>query len=888
MIIKKLFLTSFGKFENYEVDFTKGVNVIYGLNEAGKSTIHKFIEGMFFGFMKPGGKRKTYLSEHARYKPRGKKEYYGSMIIEQDGIEYFLTRDFDRNNPSVTLQNNVTGKDMTKSLDIDSSTRLPDVAQFFHLDFSIYRNTLSIEQLKSDTFDDNTPQILVEKLTNLATSKDEAISIIAVNDVLKKRSDEIGKESQKTKPYYQKSQLVTELQTELQQSKQQYETMNTFASEYYKIGQTIQSLEQRIEEMKRQEIQYENELKKEKYLVVKQIDEERTDIQKKMSNIQQYQHVSEEDYSTAVIANKTYLESKEQLDIQLKQLLEIQEKRSDLEQQMESFPLFKDGVSYQDIYEDIQQFQSLKNDIQSIKEAISSIQKEEKSFNETNRSIKDDYVRYITNIERMNHEDEDHKQNKSDLQFQLHSLQQSRPSKGTYVFAICLIPIIIGVFWVIALRKKQRELDGLISDVEQKIRIEEECIQSKNEETKQLLAINTQLLEKHHVLNKVELQLKYEKYMIHEASINELRDQLKSSTEALQEKELAFTSMKETVVNILTKANFSEMTENVLPEIKASYQSYVSTKQEFQMIQMKEEQIQHRVADLENKITTSKRDMKRIFEQNSVTSLSELQDAIEKLHEYNDFVKQEQFLNQRLKDAIGFVDIQEFESEIDFNSVVTYDKEIHNSLSSKIDIDEKELREQIKRHSTLQQQITQIESGFRHPDHIEKELQYQLELLDEMKSEYQAIQTAMEVIMELSNEISYEFAPTLNHAISTMIETVTKGAYSNVKIDRNMNMLVFDKKHNMNVDVKEFSRGTIDQIYVSLRFAVNELVGHKNHPIIMDDAFVNYDDQRIQTIIDILVERVAKSKQQVLLFTCQSREKEYLEQENREFNLIEL
>lgn len=50
MHIKKVHLSSFGKYQNKELTLEKGVNLIYGPNEAGKSTFHKFIEGMFYGF----------------------------------------------------------------------------------------------------------------------------------------------------------------------------------------------------------------------------------------------------------------------------------------------------------------------------------------------------------------------------------------------------------------------------------------------------------------------------------------------------------------------------------------------------------------------------------------------------------------------------------------------------------------------------------------------------------------------------------------------------------------------------------------------------------------------------------------------------------------------
>lgn len=53
MIINKINITSFGGIKNKSFDFTDGINVIYGENEAGKSTICSFLQAMLYGMNKP-------------------------------------------------------------------------------------------------------------------------------------------------------------------------------------------------------------------------------------------------------------------------------------------------------------------------------------------------------------------------------------------------------------------------------------------------------------------------------------------------------------------------------------------------------------------------------------------------------------------------------------------------------------------------------------------------------------------------------------------------------------------------------------------------------------------------------------------------------------------
>ena len=55
MRIRKLRINGFGKFENREFVLKPGMNVFYGRNESGKSTLQSFIKGMLFGLK--GGRR---------------------------------------------------------------------------------------------------------------------------------------------------------------------------------------------------------------------------------------------------------------------------------------------------------------------------------------------------------------------------------------------------------------------------------------------------------------------------------------------------------------------------------------------------------------------------------------------------------------------------------------------------------------------------------------------------------------------------------------------------------------------------------------------------------------------------------------------------------------
>ena len=69
------------------------------------------------------------------------------------------------------------------------------------------------------------------------------------------------------------------------------------------------------------------------------------------------------------------------------------------------------------------------------------------------------------------------------------------------------------------------------------------------------------------------------------------------------------------------------------------------------------------------------------------------------------------------------------------------------------------------------------------------------------------------------------------------------------------------------------SEGTVDQLYLALRLAVAEELTPEA-PLVLDDALVRFDDQRLKEALDVLTE--TSETKQVILFSCQTREQNIL------------
>lgn len=94
MIIEEAKIFSFGKLQNVSFRFEEGINVIYGANEQGKTTLHAFLIGMLFG-MEKGRGRSARADAYSRYEPWHAPSFYsGALRFRVDGKPFYLERNF--------------------------------------------------------------------------------------------------------------------------------------------------------------------------------------------------------------------------------------------------------------------------------------------------------------------------------------------------------------------------------------------------------------------------------------------------------------------------------------------------------------------------------------------------------------------------------------------------------------------------------------------------------------------------------------------------------------------------------------------------------------------------------------------------------------------------
>ena len=144
MIINRLILKNFGKFQGKEIELKEGINILFGENESGKSTIHVFLQSMLFG-MKRGRGKASKTDIYSRYMPWENGNWYeGSMVFTCGERTFRLERGFGKFAKAPTLVCETDGE-MLSVEHGDLDMLLGGVTE------NVYENTVSVGQAKSRT-----------------------------------------------------------------------------------------------------------------------------------------------------------------------------------------------------------------------------------------------------------------------------------------------------------------------------------------------------------------------------------------------------------------------------------------------------------------------------------------------------------------------------------------------------------------------------------------------------------------------------------------------------------------------------------------------------------------------------------------------------------------
>lgn len=154
---------------------------------------------------------------------------------------------------------------------------------------------------------------------------------------------------------------------------------------------------------------------------------------------------------------------------------------------------------------------------------------------------------------------------------------------------------------------------------------------------------------------------------------------------------------------------------------------------------------------------------------------------------------------------------------------------------------------------------------------------------DEIEEKLSSVALAVSSIQGFSKDMGSGFGEVLNELASEYISRFTRGKYDNLRMDSGSSVTICEDGRVVNMN--SVSYATKEQIHLSIRLAAAKLLfDGEAMPIILDEAFAHYDDNRLEDTLMSL----SSMGTQVIIFTCTDREKRVLEKSGRRYNYIEL
>jgi len=146
----------------------------------------------------------------------------------------------------------------------------------------------------------------------------------------------------------------------------------------------------------------------------------------------------------------------------------------------------------------------------------------------------------------------------------------------------------------------------------------------------------------------------------------------------------------------------------------------------------------------------------------------------------------------------------------------------------------------------------------------------------QLQSEYDAILLAMDALQAADSVVQSRFSPLLSRHAAEIFSALTEGAYDKVLFSRDFSLAAQGSEDIAPHSIQLLSQGAADQLYLAMRLAICRTVlpQEPSVPLILDDALANFDERRMAAALDWLADE--GEHRQILLFTCQRRESDYL------------
>jgi uncharacterized protein YhaN len=897
MYINKLHLRAFGKFSSKRIYFGSKFNIIYGENEAGKSTIHNFIEAILYGF----GEDENGILKYNKYKPWDNSLYRGTLGMSmRNGEKYVVSKDFLLGTTQVFKKESSDRSD-PEMVEED----IPSPGDFFfNMNRTSFRNTVSVRQLGNKT-EQELANELKNKIINLSSTRDQNISIERILSTLNSIKEEAGSEDNGKTLLGQYSLRLSELKGARENSVNAGRQVMFLAMEKKKLKNKISELDMRMAELKKQLSDYELSVAKDKFLKCEPVKKELDEINKSLKEFDHSLKYSKEDYKEALNLEKTLENMVSQRDSLVKEKEKMHSRLEELSQDISNF--MDDSFSIEKLNEDYSNYKStiakiidMKSKIHTGYESIKSI-----DIDEINK-----FAEYYDSVVEINKKIEIANVFLDENDYE--TMKKFGKSQGIQSFFAAVFGIaflgagaysgylgytmnvfeyyygagaVVPAFMLFVLSsRKSARAKSAKKEIESM-----ECSHTDYKLTvDQLQNQKNEIIKNSGCDNFDGMSDVYKKKCTEKNIVEEKLNLLKFDEEDLKQTEEENDILSRTLQETLKKFTFDEISQENIKGINEAYLRKNQVREETSNLKMSSEQNMQLLSKVEKELSFEQRRLEMILSANGAIDIESFKETAAKYDQYEELVKRKEYLDNILASIIGNEDFNALKEKT--KNVMFYETKALDEQKCQMDIFKmnEEKSKIVENIDNIHKEIEDIESGRRNQAEIEEEIDFYEDKINTFKNKIKIAEMASEKITKIADSIKGDFMPLLKKSISDNFYYLTGGKYSEVSFDENMNITVIEEDNkNRNIELESLSGGTLDQLYLSLRVGLsNILSGNQEIPLIFDDSFVQYDSRRLKKSIEMLARE--SERRQVILFTCQEREAETAKQLNVKFNYIKL
>lgn len=947
MKVRKVQVGSFGRFQNLSLEFGDGLNVIYGPNEAGKSTLLRFIQGMLFGLQKPGAARRQPLPELERLSPWDGSSPRGVLLYRLDsGATYRVERDFG-DKGYIRVYDAATGQELTSRFRQDRRKELLFAEEQLGLTDAMFAATACIGQMEAGSL--GLTQDLTARLANLAGGGQEDVSITGVIRLLDQEIARIGHPDRDSgKPLAQAIRRVVALEGQLHRATQVRDENLEHEARLRRLREEEQELAGREGEAGRRLAARRRQDLTERLRRLRALRQDLAEAESRVDSLKAWKSfpADQRDQVTALTEALTRLK-REEGEAQA-ELESLQRRRQEAEGVLAVFQPLQalDPDLEAQVARDFGAYSAARGDAQDREARLEKLQADQESLRSRLAAFGPLAERGVEWEARLDELDERLRQNdveqarlaqaRPEAAERLRAAQAARTGRGRTAVVVALLAALAGLGVAAFLRQPLAALVALLAlplwllirrpsaqalkDAAEAARALEgldEQVRQAEEAAAGLRAERESLLQQASVASAAELKARTrdcQRLLQESQTLDRERERLETDrrniarslqvtgstlAEAVAAAQQVAATLSEGEVSAGLAAAAAAagalapdpqaIQEEHIRQFRQVWAAHSRARLALQDLERQIQQVRSRLTAGQTEMNSLQARLDGVLRAAGVATPEEYRRALQQYQAYREAEAARRTAEEVLHQALAQGDEASLEEALrelgeapepapspgqPAGPAAEADSPAEDAaeLARRLDLIKAERSRKQADIRGLEERIEQAYRDLPDVGSLQAELEEARAARQALEERRWVVDQARAEIEAASEEVHREFAPRLNQAASQAIAAITGGRYGEVRVDARLGLRVVVPETGELHPVEDLSGGTLDQFYLALRLGMARLLtaGGETVPYLLDDTFVQFDDQRLVRAMGQLVE--LSRTNQVLLFSCHQRE----------------